>query len=220
MRIVNESARKDTFGNSEFIFFETLHSPSANQCFVRSSSQLPAVQMSVESQENELLNVDAEMLKEQGNASFRAGDFVTALQLYTQAIDLDPSNAKYLINRSLCFASMNDWSKSGEDARASIKLAPKATKAHFRLVKSLFELGKFKDARLAILNGLKECGEGKEMKLLEDELLTRTGIPLRPKSTDFEIVGELGDGNFSKVYKALHKSTNKVFAIKVSHVRL
>jgi len=172
--------------------------------------------MSTDTQESQIVNVEAEDLKEQGNSSFRSGDFVTALELYTQAIDLDPSNSKYLINRSLCFASMSDWGKSGEDARASIKLAPKATKAHFRLVKSLFELGRFKDARLAILNGLKECGEGKEMKLLEEELLTRTGIPLRPKSTDFEIVGELGDGNFSKVYKALHKSTNKVFAIKVN----
>lgn len=163
----------------------------------------------------DVVNLEAESLKEQGNAAFRSADYSTALSFYSQAIDLDPSNPKYLVNRSLCYASMSEWAKSGEDARASIKLSPKNTKAHFRLVKSLFELNQFKNARLGILNALKECGEGKEMKALEEELLTRTGIPLRPKSTDFEIVGELGDGNFSKVYKAVHKSTNKVFAIKV-----
>lgn len=109
---------------------------------------------------------------------------------------------------------MGKWNESYDDAKRAVELEAKSQKAHFRLVKALFELGRFKEARLSILTGLKECGESKEMKQLEEELMVRTGIPLRPKSTDFEIIGELGDGNFSKVYKAKHKATERVFAIK------
>lgn len=167
------------------------------------------------SSEPEVVNVEAESIKEQGNVAFRANEFEKALSLYTEAVDMDPSNSKYLVNRSLCYASMGKWDKSYEDAQHAVRLTPKAQKAHFRLIKAQFELSKFKEARMALLNAIKECGESKELKSLEEELLTRTGIPLRPKSTDFEIVGELGDGNFSKVYKARHKSTDRVFAIKV-----
>jgi tetratricopeptide (TPR) repeat protein len=160
-------------------------------------------------------SVEAETLKEQGNVAYRNGDFQSALQLYSQAIDVDPQSSKYLVNRSLCHASLCNWSESLADAKKAITLEANSQKSHFRAVKALFELGRFKEARLAILNGLKECGESKEMRQLEDELMTRTGIPLRPKSTDFEIIGELGDGNFSKVYKAQHRTTQKVYAIKV-----
>jgi serine/threonine protein kinase len=41
-------------------------------------------------------------------------------------------------------------------------------------------------------------------------------VPSRPKPTDFDIVEELGDGNFSKIFKAEYKPTKKVYAIKVS----
>ena len=165
--------------------------------------------------EPEIVNIEAEEIKEQGNAAYRCGDYNTAVEMYTKAVDLDSSNSKYLVNRSLCYFSMNNWSSSYEDALKAVSLSPKNQKAHFRLVKALFELSRYKEARLAILSALKECGECKEQKALEEELLTRTGIPLRPKSTDFEIIGELGDGNFSKVYKAKHKPTDRVFAIKV-----
>lgn len=167
-----------------------------------------------------VVNIDAEALKEQGNVAFRKGDFDVALPLYSLAIDMDPQNAKYLVNRSLCYASLGQWNESLDDAKKAVTLEAKFQKAHYRVVKALFELRRFKEARLAILSGLKECGESKEMKQLEEELMTRTGIPLRPKSTDFEIIGELGDGNFSKVFKAQHKPTGKVYAIKVHSISL
>lgn len=158
---------------------------------------------------------EAEEFKEKGNAAFRSGDFETALNLFNKAIELDNSNSKYYVNRSLCFASLLNWSNSAKDAKQAIYLSPKSVKAHYRMVKALFELKRWKDARLALLHMLKECGEVKEAKGLEDELFKYTNIPLRPKSTDFEILSELGDGNFSKVYKAEYRPTGEVFAVKV-----
>jgi tetratricopeptide (TPR) repeat protein len=179
----------------------------------------PVVTVLTMSDSTAVNSVEAEALKEQGNVAYRNGDFQSALQLYSQAIDVDPKSSKYLVNRSLCHASLCNWSESLADAKKALTLEANSQKAHYRAVKALFELGRFKEARLAILNGLKECGESKEMRQLEDELMTRTGIPLRPKSTDFEIIGELGDGNFSKVYKAQHRATQKVYAIKVGVLR-
>ena len=88
-------------------------------------------------------------------------------------------------------------------------------KAYCRLVKSLIELERFKEARLTLSFALQSFKENKDLKTLEEEIFTRTGIVLRPKPTDFEIIEELGDGNFSKVVKACHRKTGKIYAIKV-----
>lgn len=159
----------------------------------------------------------ADALKEQGNAAFKEKDYDTAIKRFTEAIEVDDKNHICYTNRSLCYFSLGQWGKSAQDASIAVKLSPKYVKAHFRLLKALFELSRFKEARLHLANAIKDCGETKELKALEEELFIRTGIALRPKSTDFEIVEELGDGNFSKVYKAEHKKNKKIFAIKVRH---
>lgn len=157
-----------------------------------------------------------ESWKSLGNVAYKAGDFETAIKHYTQAIEAEPTEAKYFVNRSLAYAGLLDWKKSAIDARSALQLDSKSIKAHYRLIKALFMLEKWKEARYALTSALKDCGEqSKELKELEAEVLTRTGIPLRPKSTDFEVIGELGDGNFSKVYKAVLKATGQVFAVKV-----
>lgn len=157
----------------------------------------------------------AEQLKNLGNEAFSAKDFSKALDLFTQAIALDNGNAKYFVNRSLCHASLGNWKGSALDARRAIQLDNKYIKAHCRLVKALIELTWLRDARYSLLTAFKDCGEHADLKALEKSIQTLTGIPLRPKSTDFEIQGELGEGNFSKVYKCKHKQTNVEFAIKV-----
>jgi tetratricopeptide (TPR) repeat protein len=163
----------------------------------------------------DIVNLEAEEQKELGNDSFRKGDFNKAIEHFTKAIAIDNKSFKYLTNRSLCFASLEQWGKSCHDAKTAVSIAPNYEKAHFRLVKALIELSHFKEARVCLLLALKECGETKDLKSLESLIFVRTHIALRPKSTDFEIVDELGDGNFSKVYKACHKVTKKHYAIKV-----
>jgi hypothetical protein len=51
---------------------------------------------------------------------------------------------------------------------------------------------------------------------LETELVELTGLPVRPKPTDFEVLQDLGEGNFTKVVKAQYKPTKNIYAIKVS----
>ncbi len=158
---------------------------------------------------------EAEKLKELGNDAYNRKDYALALQFFNQALTLDPNNHKYLTNRSLCYATLGQWVNSAKDARTAISHSAKYEKAHYRLGKALIELSRFKEARIAVINALKDCGETKDLKALEEAIFVSTGIALRPQSTDFDIVDELGDGNFSKVYKACHKKTKKLYAIKV-----
>ncbi|KCV69200.1 hypothetical protein H696_04610, partial [Fonticula alba] len=44
--------------------------------------------------------MSAEDLKNRGNAAFSAGNFTEAIDLFTQAIDLDDKNHVYFSNRS------------------------------------------------------------------------------------------------------------------------
>ncbi|KAJ1402312.1 hypothetical protein B484DRAFT_405462, partial [Ochromonadaceae sp. CCMP2298] len=147
-------------------------------------------------EETEVVNLEADALKEQGNVHYRAAEYSLALSYFNRAVELDCC-AKYLVNRSLCHAALLDWGGSFKDAQEAAALSPKNTKAHFRMVKACLALARYKQARLALLNGLRLCGESKDLLQLEEEIYALTQIALRPKSTDFEIVGELGEGNFS-----------------------
>jgi tetratricopeptide (TPR) repeat protein len=132
-------------------------------------------------------------LKEQGNESYRIGRYEEALDFFSKAIQLDPKNETLYCNRSMCHAALLDWNDSAIDAKESIALSEKYVKAHYRLVKAQLELDRYKDARVNLLHAIRLCGECKELKTLEGEILLKTKIPLRPCSTDFEVIDELGN---------------------------
>ena len=169
-------------------------------------------------EEPSVLNLEAEALKEKGNEDFRSGHYEDALAHYMNAIEIDGSNAKYYVNKSLCHASLHQWQDSVAAAKTAVRLSPKLTKAHFRLIKAYTELGAFKEARLALLSAIRECGESKDLRALEGDLLQRTGVAVRPRPTDFEILAELGEGNFSKIFKASYKPTGIIYAVKVRFI--
>jgi tetratricopeptide (TPR) repeat protein len=171
--------------------------------------------------------VSVEELKNHGNTAFKDGNFELAKEYFTRAIEqqekigAESPETKTLLstiylNRSLSHASNKDWIHSAADAQKASQLNPKYTKAHFRLVRAFIELGKFKEARQSLSWGFKECGENKDFKTVEEELFKLTGVPVRPKPNDFEVIGELGTGNYTQVYKAELKATKEIFAIKVT----
>jgi tetratricopeptide (TPR) repeat protein len=183
------------------------------------------------------LSVDE--LKNQGNNAYKEGNFSLACDYFSQAIQSqeelfknaslpdspeskDPSfllNTKTLLstlylNRSLTNAALKDWINSAIDAQKATYLNSKYTKAHFRLVRAFIELGHLREARQSLSFGFKECGDNKDFRSVEEELFKLTGIPVRPKPNDFEVVSELGAGNYTTVYKAELKATKAIYAIK------
>lgn len=165
-----------------------------------------------------LREVDA--LKERGNDFFKQGEFEKAIELFTTALSLHSEEDKLAsvihCNRSMCYAHLQNFVLSLADAKRAVTFDSTYKKAHYRLIKSLIELNRLREARQYLLVAIKDAGDAKEMKALEVELDQLYGSPLRPKPTDFDILSELGDGNFSKIYKAAFKSSpEKMYAIKV-----
>jgi stress-induced-phosphoprotein 1 len=64
----------------------------------------------------------AEELKALGNKAFSSGDFKTAVEKFSEAIDLDPSNHVLYSNRSASFASLRNYDQALDDANKTVEL--------------------------------------------------------------------------------------------------
>ncbi|OWM87794.1 hypothetical protein CDL15_Pgr019377 [Punica granatum] len=71
-------------------------------------------------------------LKEKGNEFFKAGNYLKAAALYTQAIKQDPNNATLYSNRAAAFLHLVKLSKALTDAETAITLNPQWEKGYFR----------------------------------------------------------------------------------------
>lgn len=73
------------------------------------------------------------MPQDQGNQSFSNGNFQKAIELYTQAIELE-KNAIYYANRSFAYFELNQFKDSLEDAEIAININKDYAKvAHIRI---------------------------------------------------------------------------------------
>jgi len=66
----------------------------------------------------------ADALKAEGNKAFAAKDFTTAVDKFSQAIELDPTNHVLYSNRSGAYASLRQWDKALEDANKTTEIKP------------------------------------------------------------------------------------------------
>ena len=86
----------------------------------------------------EVLDASEEVLalKTQGNDAYRAGDYEKALQLFSEALNIDPNNDVVLCNRSMAYGALKDWGRSAADAQKAVSITKNYEKAYFRLVKA------------------------------------------------------------------------------------
>jgi tetratricopeptide (TPR) repeat protein len=88
----------------------------------------------------------AEALKTKGNEKMTAKQFAEAIELYTEAIALIPTNAIYYANRAAAHSQVGNHELAIEDSKNAIKNDPKYVKAYSRLGLAYFTLGKFEQA--------------------------------------------------------------------------
>ncbi|XP_078286146.1 protein unc-45 homolog A-like [Rhinoraja longicauda] len=89
------------------------------------------------------------LLREDGNAHFKAGDYEGALSCYTQAIVLSPELTELTVlrrNRAACYLKLEQYSKAEADASKVIEADGKDVKALFRRSQALQELGRLDQA--------------------------------------------------------------------------
>lgn len=100
----------------------------------------------------------AETLKSQGNRCVAQQKFQEAVDHYTNAIGLVPTNAIYYSNRSAAYSSLREPEKAAEDARKAIELDPNYSKAYSRLGLALYSLGDAEGSMKAYQKGLETEG--------------------------------------------------------------
>ncbi|KAG0462922.1 hypothetical protein HPP92_021398 [Vanilla planifolia] len=88
----------------------------------------------------------AEEIKLLANEAFKANKFFQAIDLYSQAIDLDEYNAVYWANRAFAHIKLEEYGSAVQDATKAIDIDPKYSKGYYRRGAAYLAMGKFKEA--------------------------------------------------------------------------
>jgi len=97
----------------------------------------------------------AEQAKGRGNAAFQAGRFAEAVDEFSTAISLNPSEPVFYSNRSGAYASMPNGQEALHDADRCIAISSTFAKGWSRQGAALDGLGRLADAKRAYEQGLK-----------------------------------------------------------------
>lgn len=77
---------------------------------------------------------------------FSAKDYDNAIKFYTEALELNPSNAIYYSNRSLAYLRTECYGYALADATKALEIDKNYIKGYYRRATSNMALGKFKAA--------------------------------------------------------------------------
>ncbi|KAF0909935.1 hypothetical protein E2562_001192 [Oryza meyeriana var. granulata] len=103
-------------------------------------------------------------LKLRGEKAVQRKDYRGASIFYTEAIELDPTDATLYSNRSLCHLQMTEAEAALLDADFCIKLRPEWLKGYYRKGTALMLLKEYKKAYDAFMAGLKLDPRNAEME--------------------------------------------------------
>jgi len=96
----------------------------------------------------------ANELKDKGNKVLQAGQVDDAIDLYSEGINLDPSNHLLYSNRAACYVKQHNWKGALVDSQKCVEIAPNWGKGYVRLGNALHALKKVEDAIAAFKKGL------------------------------------------------------------------
>ncbi|XP_045453104.1 serine/threonine-protein phosphatase 5 [Melitaea cinxia] len=86
----------------------------------------------------------AENLKNEANEFFKRQNYNRAIELYSQAIEKNPTSAVYYANRSISNLRLENFGYALNDASKAIELDKFYTKAYYRRAAAYMALGKYK----------------------------------------------------------------------------
>jgi stress-induced-phosphoprotein 1 len=119
-----------------------------------------------------------EELKQQGNAFFSNGEFESAVDCFTRAIALDPSNHVLYSNRSAAYAQLGDYEQALQDAEKTVALKPDFAKGYSRKGAALEFLGRKQEARQTYEKGLDVDPANAQLKQALSNLAVPSGTAL------------------------------------------
>uniref|UniRef100_A0A6A7G605 Serine/threonine-protein phosphatase 5-like n=2 Tax=Hirondellea gigas TaxID=1518452 RepID=A0A6A7G605_9CRUS len=113
-----------------------------------------------------------EELKNRGNECLKAGKVSEAIELYTEAINLEPTAALYS-NRSNAYLKLEKYYEADRDAQQAIKLNPMWSKGYFRFGEVRNSIGQYTEAMTSYQTAqmLHQKQEGRTDPLLVQRML-------------------------------------------------
>ncbi|KAH0574279.1 putative FixW protein [Spironucleus salmonicida] len=99
-------------------------------------------------------------LKTQGNEALKQGRIYDSIQLYSEAIQIDPSNHIIFSNRSNAYYQDKNFAFALKDATETITLASKFEKGYIRAYDALVALNRFPEGVKQIKTGLTAIPSG------------------------------------------------------------
>lgn len=147
-------------------------------------------------------------MKDEGNKEYKAGRYQQAVDKYTDALEIDPTNrginSKLLQNRALCRVNLKDYKGAIADCERALQLDPSYTKARKTKAGALGQSGNWEEA-VREYKALQEqdpndAAIAKELRKAELELK-------KSKRKDYyKILGIEKDADENQIKKAYRKA--------------
>lgn len=134
-------------------------------------------------------NVDA--LKDAGNKAFAAKNYDQAIQLFSDAIQLNSNNHVLYSNRSAAHAGSRNWSAALVDAESAIRCNPAWAKGYARKGAALHGARRWDEAMAAYEEGLK----------IEDSPALRKGLQEVKDAKENSIQNQDSGASFSNLFQ-------------------
>ncbi|AQZ10255.1 SGT2 (YOR007C) [Zygosaccharomyces parabailii] len=110
-----------------------------------SSGQEEGVKVNIPAEDAEV-KAKAEHLKLEGNKAMAGKNYELAIEKYSAAISVLPTNAVYFANRAAAYSSLKDYDEAVKDAESAIQVDPSYSKGYSRLGYAKFAQGKSEEA--------------------------------------------------------------------------
>ncbi|XP_076973455.1 small glutamine-rich tetratricopeptide repeat-containing protein beta isoform X2 [Tamandua tetradactyla] len=123
----------------------------------------------------------ADQLKDEGNNHMKEENYNAAVECYTQAIELDPSNAVYYCNRAAAQSKLGNYTDAIKDCEKAIGIDSKYSKAYGRMGLALAAMNKFEEAVTSYQKALELDPENDSYKSnlkIAEQKLRETGTGL------------------------------------------
>lgn len=146
-------------------------------------------------------------MKEEGNGHFKSGRYQQAVDVYTQALDVDPlnkgTNSKILNNRAMCYSKLKKHKDAIGDCDAALKLDPSYVKARKTKAKALLDSGDVQEA----VNAYKSIAEDhpEEPNIQKDIRHAEMELKKSKRKDYYKILGVEKDASENEIKKAYRK---------------
>lgn len=157
--------------------------------------------------------MNAASYKQQGNTAFSTGNYQTAIELYTSAIDLDSSgDPAFYSNRAASYLKLDNFSQALEDCNTGLSLEGRLisesvkSKLYWRKATALDKLGLYELAIRTCNEGIKNCTTTQQLLELRTRISSEMTVEQNKNPGILKTKVDIVDSEFSNDFLTIEES--------------